>query len=57
MAWAKCEIDEVVELTNCTLRGSGDTAGGVHLTIPAAELSKEYITVLGDLIVEHCGPV
>lgn len=53
MAWTECEIDEVLEQTIRTLRGSSDTAGGVHLTVPAAELSKENMDVLSDLIVEH----
>ncbi|NKR26062.1 hypothetical protein GS467_18620 [Rhodococcus hoagii] len=53
MAWTECEIDEVLEQTIRTLRDSGDTAGGVNLTVPAAELSKENMDALGDLIVEH----
>ncbi|MGO4205362.1 hypothetical protein AB4Z09_27210 [Rhodococcus sp. TAF43] len=53
MAWSEHEIDEVLEQAIRTLRGSGDTEGGVYLTVPAAELSKENMNVLGDLIIEH----
>lgn len=53
MAWTEQEIDGVLEETIRSLRGTGDTEGGVYFTVPAAELSKENMGVLGDLIVEH----
>ena len=53
MAWSEQEIDEVLEETIRTLRGSADTEGGMYLTLAAAELAKENMNVLGDLAIEH----
>ncbi|NKS56292.1 hypothetical protein GS504_01515 [Rhodococcus hoagii] len=53
MAWSEHEIDEVLDETIRLLRGTGDTDGGMYLTVPAAELAKEHMNVLGDLVVEH----
>lgn len=53
MAWSEQEIDEVLEETIRTLRGSSDTEGGMYFTLAAVEIAKENMNVLGELAIEH----